>query len=62
MTEDVKEKLKSWRLQKLKECKQFPKYFYYFSFLDNLESIIANGILSKNEITKNLNGIEINSG
>ena len=52
MTEDVKEKLKSWRLQKLEECKQFPKYFYYFSFLDNLESIISNGILSKNEITK----------
>ena len=52
MTQDDKEKLKSWRLQKLEECKQFPKYFYYFSFLDNLESIISNGILSKNEITK----------
>ena len=52
MTQEDKEKLKSWRLQKLEECKQFPKYFYYFSFLDNLESIISNGILSKNEITK----------
>ena len=52
MTQEDKEKLKSWRLQKLEGCKQFPKYFYYFSFLDNLESIISNGILSKNEITK----------
>ena len=52
MTEDVKEKLRFWRLLKLEECKQFPKYFYYFSFLENLESIISNGVLSKNEITK----------
>lgn len=52
MTKDDKEKLKSWRLQKLEECKGFPKYFYYFSFIDNFESIIANGILPKNEIIK----------
>ena len=48
MTKDDKEKLKSWRLQKLEECKGFPKYFYYFSFIDNFESIIVNGILPKN--------------
>ena len=52
MTKDDKEKLKSWRLQKLEECKEFPKYFYYFSFIDNFESIISNGILPKNEIKK----------
>ena len=52
MTKDDKEKLKSWRLQKLEECKEFPEYFYYFSFIDNFESIISNGILPKNEIKK----------
>ena len=50
MTQENKEKLKTWRLQKIEECKQFPKYFYYFSFIDNFESIISNGILPKNDI------------
>ena len=52
MTKENKEKLKSWRIQKIEECKQFPKYFYYFSLTDNLESIIDFGILPKNEIEK----------
>ena len=50
MTKENKEKLKSWRIQKIEECKQFPKYFYYFSLTDNLENIIDFGILPKNEI------------
>ena len=50
MTKENKEKLKTWRIQKIEECKQFPKYFYYFSFIDNFESIMSNGILAKNDI------------
>ena len=50
MTNENKEKLKAWRIQKIEECKQFPKYFYYFSLNDNLENIIDFGILPKNEI------------
>ena len=50
MTKENKEKLKTWRIQKMEECKYFPKYFYYFSLTDNLESIIDFGILPKNEI------------
>ena len=26
------------------------EYFYYFSFIDNFESIMSNGILAKNDI------------
>ena len=50
MTKENKEILKTWRIQKIEECKQFPKYFYYFSFIDNFESIMSNGILAKNDI------------
>ena len=50
MTKENKEKLKTWRIQKIEECKYFPKYFYYYSLTDNLESIFDFGILSKNEI------------
>ena len=50
MTKENKEKLKTWRIQKIEECKHFPKYLFYFSFIDNFESIMSNGILSKNDI------------
>src|SRR3989338_3468056 len=42
--------LKPWITKKLKEFSI--DNLYYFSCLENLESILMNGILSKNEILK----------
>ena len=42
--------LSDWRLKELKNCKEFPKYLYYLSTKENFQSILTNGILSKNEI------------
>lgn len=58
MSKEDKETLKKWRLQKLEACKEFPKYFYYLSPIENIENIVKYGILSKNETVKNnLNAI-----
>jgi len=42
--------LKSWREQKLNECKDFPSHLYYFAHKDNFENILKFGILNKKEI------------
>ena len=42
--------LSDWRLKEFKNCKEFPKYLYYLSSKENFQSILTNGILSKNEI------------
>ena len=56
MLQNDKTKLKIWRLEKLNNCKEFPKFLYYLSPLENFKSIVENGILSKNEtINKKLN-------
>ena len=52
MLQNDKTKLKTWRLEKLNNCKEFPKFLYYLSHLENFESIIDHGILSKNETVK----------
>ena len=52
MTLYTQDNLKKWRKKKLKNCKEFPKYLYYFSELSNIENIIKFGILPKNKIIK----------
>ena len=42
--------LKSWREQKLNECKDFPNHLYYFAHKDNFENILKFCILNKKEI------------
>ena len=44
--------LSYWRQTTVENCKEFPKFLYYLSSKENFESIIKNGILSKNEIKK----------
>ena len=52
MLQNDKTKLKTWRLEKLNNCKEFPKFLYYLSPLENFKSIIDHGILSQNETIK----------
>ena len=44
--------LSYWRKTTVENCKEFPKFLYYLSSKENFESIITNGIISKNEIKK----------
>ena len=44
--------LSYWRKTTVENCKKFPKFLYYLSSKENFESIITNGIISKNEIKK----------
>ena len=44
--------LSYWRKTTAENCKKFPKFLYYLSSKENFESIITNGIISKNEIKK----------
>ena len=58
MFQNDKRNLKKWRLEKLNNCKEFPKFLYYLSPLENFKSIVDNGILSKNEtINKKINTV-----
>ena len=52
MLKNSNENLKKWRIEKLNQCPNFPKYLYYFSNLDNIDSIVKSGILPKNYIIK----------
>ena len=47
MLKNSNENLKKWRIEKLNQCPNFPKYLYYFSNLDNIDSIVKSGILPK---------------